>query len=165
MESEAKNILIYSLDTNAGQLRRAFRSLTHSSFKQLYVAFVRSHLEYAVAAWNPYTKKVLEKVQQRATKLLRGIKHLTYEQRLRELNVWTNWLVNPNERNDEGESRTPVPDHQAINKIMQREHFWPNRVANSWRELPTEVVHAKSTISFKNPLDRHLKLKEKNIKT
>jgi len=52
----------------------------------LHKALVYSHLEYANAVWNPYKKcdiYVLEGVQQRATKLINSIKHLTYENRLK----------------------------------------------------------------------------------
>ena len=44
-------------------------------FKKLYVAFVRSHLEYAQPVWAPHLKKyvdMIEKVQMRATKLVDG---------------------------------------------------------------------------------------------
>ena len=53
---------------------------------------VRSHFEYAGALWNPNRKgdiKRLEKVQMRATKLVNNVKHLSYENRLKELKLPT----------------------------------------------------------------------------
>ena len=61
-------------------------------FKKLYTAFVRPHLEYAQAIWQPHIvkhKKIIENVQIRATKLVDGFKELSYEDRLRELDLPT----------------------------------------------------------------------------
>ena len=69
-----------------GMIRRSFSHLNKEIFKQLYKSQVRPHLEYAQAAWSPYRKKdiTLENVQRRATKLIPGLKHLSYPERLKE---------------------------------------------------------------------------------
>ena len=41
----------------AGAIRRSFEYLDKDTFKKLYTALVRPHLEYANAVWNPYKKK------------------------------------------------------------------------------------------------------------
>ena len=62
-------------------MKRNFTYLCKDAFITLYKSLVRSHLEYAVQVWSPYTVeyiKKIEKVQMRATKQITCIKHLTY---------------------------------------------------------------------------------------
>ena len=61
-------------------------------FVQLIKVFIRPHLEYAQQAWSPHLKKdmgLIESVQRRATKLLSSISHLSHEERLKTLNLYS----------------------------------------------------------------------------
>ena len=75
-----------------GILKRSFKHMSVKTWTTLYKSFVRSHLEYRVCVWHPNKKYLideLERVQRRATKMLKQCKNLSYENRLKMLNLPT----------------------------------------------------------------------------
>ena len=74
-----------------GLIGRSFEHKSEEVILTLYNSLVQPQLEYCVQAWSPYYKKdmnKLEGVQRRVTKMIPSLREKSYEERLKELNLF-----------------------------------------------------------------------------
>ena len=79
----------YNLLRNIGL---AFHYMDKDMMKKLISTIIRPRLEYAGVVWSPYKKKhvkKLERLQRMATKMVPELAEMTYEERLREMDLIT----------------------------------------------------------------------------
>ena len=162
-------------------LKMAFSNLNLGNFKMLYTTYVRPHLDYCLQAVGPHMVQDiqrLEKVQRRATKLVRELRCLPYQERLKKLDLLSvkdrvlrgdlievykivtgKVDIDPKQFFELQEGSSTRGHHLKLKKRRAAHHyrnqFFANRVITPWNELPEHVVSAPSVNSFKRRLDQH----------
>ena len=166
-----------------GLIRRTFQYLDKEMLVNLYKSLIRPHLEYGSNVWSVIWKKeaiAIENVQRRATKLVKPIAHLTYQQRLKVLGlpsleyrrlrndmVETYKILTGVDKADkhqlfelENQGRTrghPLKIRKKHCRINVRKFSFGLRVVSPWNHLPEEIVLSANVNTFKSRLNKHWK--------
>ena len=147
---------------------------------RLYKSLVRPHLEFCISAWTLYYSKdkhLLERVQHRFTRMIPGLRQLSYAKRLEFLNLWSleerrnradllevfrmykRWSTTSFSSMFTLSSNTVTRGHTA--KIMKNRcqldlsrHFFSESVTDRWNRLPQQVINSTTVNAFKSGLDR-----------
>ena len=75
-----------------GQLTTACTWRDPTNLTRLYKVYIRPHLDYSQARWAPWPQAdidILEKVQQRFTRMVSGMGHMSYPERIAALGLTT----------------------------------------------------------------------------
>ena len=186
--SKQCSVAAHSANGVLSQITKSFHYRDKRTFMQLYKQYVRPHLEFAVPAWSPWTaadKDRLEKVQERAVRMVSGLKASTYEERLAELGLPSLELrrrhydlaqaykiINGKDnverstwfeltRSDPARVTRASQDPNNIKKQAPktdiRKYFFSNRVVEEWNSLPKEVKSSKNVKVFKKELETYIK--------
>ena len=165
-----------------GAIRRAFHYKSSELMWPAFQLYVIPKIMYLSQAWNPWLKReinALEKLQRRYTKTIHELRGLSYEERLRRLNVLSltnrrlyadmtfiynclNGRVNFSAA-DIGlrlKSTITRANGLELEQICPRNNTFANlfrcRAVLQWHKLPVNIVSAKSINVFKRLLHNYL---------
>ncbi|KFQ11007.1 hypothetical protein N329_00855, partial [Haliaeetus albicilla] len=159
-----------------GCIKRIVTSTVREVILPLYSTLERAFLEYCIQLWGPQHKKdmnLLEQVQTRAMKMIRGLEHLSYKDRPRELGLFSlekrrlwgdliaafQYLKGACRKAGEGLFTRACSDRTRGNggfklkegrfRLDVRQMFFTMGMVRHWNRLPREAVDAPSLAVFK----------------
>jgi len=156
-------------------IKRSMVTRSREGILPFYSALVRPHLDSCIQLWSPQNRKdmeLLERAQRRATKMISRLEHLSYEDRLRELGLFSlkkrklregllaafQYLKEACKRAGEGLFTKACSDRTRGNGFKLKEgrfsldirnKFFTVRVVRHWHKLPREAVAAPFLEVFK----------------
>lgn len=170
-----------------GQISRSFHYRDRNVFLKLYKSHVRSHLEFSVTAWSPWSeadKTILENVQKRAVRMISGLSG-SYEENLKTLNLQSledrrirydliqtykiineidavkpsTWfnLVGENQTRQTRFTINPINILPGRSRLEIRRNFFSQRVPELWNNLPDVIKNSRTVAIFKRELSKHMK--------
>ncbi len=165
--------------TVLGQISRTFHYRDRFVFVRLYKQYVLPHLDFSSAAWSPWTdsdKEVLERVQRRMVAMVSGLTTKTYEDRLKELGMFTleerrhqtdmiqvYKILNGHDRVDALQwfnhtytaerltrrAADPLNLVRGRSRLELRRNFFSQRVIENWNKVPEALKRARTVDAFK----------------
>ena len=163
---------MYNLLTN---MKIAFTYIDANMVRKIITTFIRPSLEYASVAWNPHLQKdvkKIERIQRAATRWAPELRELSYEERLKALNLTTlearrkrgalitlykcttgmididkEDFIKPGSRRTRGHSKK-LQKKQGKKDV--KKYSFPNRFIKAWNDLPEHIVRRRKDISPKS---------------
>jgi hypothetical protein len=165
-----------------GQIKRNFHYRDRYTFVKLYKQYVRPHLEFAAPAWSPWLqgdKDILERVQEKAVKMVSGLQGTTYPDKCKELGLETleerrdrldmalvhklltentgTGLFQRTASQQRARTRQAAGEHGLSVQFARtdpRKHSFAIRTVEPWNKLPESIKNTKSGEAFKNRLKK-----------
>ena len=148
----------------------------------LFKTLIRPILEYGNTIWSNGIKKyknLVENVQRKFTKYIKGLTNIPYEERLKSIklpsleyrlirgdmiqvfkiaNKYYDPITTESIFNFSDNSRLRGHNFKIVKQNTNKtkfSNFFTNRVVNTWNKLPSSIVNANSINEFKNLFDKH----------
>ena len=177
--SEHINKMVHKAQTRSKLLIKCFVSRDTTTLVRAFKVYVRPILEYCSSVWCPYLIKdveVIESVQRRFTKHLRGLWNIPYEERLKKVNLdrldvrrlrldliltykVLFGLTSLNSDQFFQYAPTAITTRGHDYKLYMpnvytnsRKNFFSSRVLQAWNNLPNSIINFTSLKLFKTSL-------------